>query len=209
MMTERSNTLLIATRNLGKVRELEEILRGLGVRLLTLADFPDTMEAEETGATFAENAALKAISYAQQTGLPALADDSGLEVAALGGAPGLHSARYAGVDASDADRMARLLAELERTGNGDRRARFVCAVAVACGGGEEAQPRIFKGSCAGRIAHEARGAGGFGYDPIFIPEGYTQTFAELPSEIKQLISHRARALAAARSFLRDYFQGAA
>ena len=207
MTTQHPNTLLIATRNPGKVRELEEILRGMAVRLLTLADFPDTVEAEETGATFAENAALKAISYARQTGLPALADDSGLEVAALGGAPGLHSARYAGAAASDADRIARLLAELERTGDPERRARFVCAVAFV--DGEAAQPRIFTGTCAGRIAPQARGAGGFGYDPLFIPEGYAQTFGELPSEIKQLISHRARALAAARSFLRDHFQGAA
>ena len=207
-MTQNSARLLIATRNQGKVREIEELISDLPVRLLCLADFPETTEVEETGATFAENAALKALAYAEQTGLPALADDSGLEVDALGGAPGIRSARYAGADASDADRIEQLLAELARTGDSERRARFVCAVAFVSAGDAE-QPPIFMGICEGRVAHAPRGNGGFGYDPVFIPEGYELTFGELPSEIKRRISHRARALAAARSFLALHFQSAA
>jgi XTP/dITP diphosphohydrolase len=191
--------LLIATRNAGKVREVRELLSDLAIALRGLQDFPLTTEVEETGATFAENASIKALAYAAQTGLWAIADDSGLEVDALGGAPGVYSARYAGAHASDAERIELLLYELERTGDAYRRARFVCAIAVADPQGNIKQ--VSEGRCEGRIAHAPRGTRGFGYDPVFVPEGHEQSFGELPSEIKAKISHRARALAEARSFL--------
>ncbi len=191
--------LLIATKNPGKVRELAELLAGLPLRLRGLAEFPGVPTADETGTTFAENAEIKARFYAARTNLPTLADDSGLEVEALGSRPGVHSARYAGEGATDAERVSLLLAELRETGDAARRARFVCAAALF-------DPRagrceIFAGTCGGRIAPAPRGANGFGYDPVFVPEGFNETFAELPGEVKQRISHRARALAALRSHL--------
>jgi XTP/dITP diphosphohydrolase len=195
--------LLIATRNAGKVHEVEALLDGLPLRLRSLAEFPEIGEVEETGTTFAENAALKASSYAAQTRLWSLADDSGLEVEALGGAPGVFSARYAGgAGASDADRIAQLLAELSRTHDAERRARFVCVIAISDPAARLVNTSI--GTCEGSIAHAPRGVEGFGYDPVFIPDGYQQSFGELSPEIKQRISHRARALEAARSFLLDY-----
>jgi XTP/dITP diphosphohydrolase len=199
--------LLIATHNAGKVRELESLLDGLPWRLRSLAEFPDVMKVEETGSTFAENAALKARGYAAQTRLWTLADDSGLEVEALGGAPGVLSARYGGEGASDAGRTARLLKELARTDDRQRRARFVCVIAIT-----DAAARLVHtstGTCEGSIALAPRGGRGFGYDPVFIPDGYEQTFGELSPDIKQRISHRARALEAARPFLLDYFRSPA
>lgn len=208
-MTEnRKKELLIATRNPGKVCEVKMLLEALPLRLRSLAEFPEVLEVEETGATFAENAALKARSYAAQTQLWTLADDSGLEVEALDGAPGIFSARYAGgAHASDAERIAHLLAELSRTGDTERRARFVCVIAIT-----DPDARLVNtstGTCEGSIAFVPRGVGGFGYDPVFIPDGYRQSFGELSPEIKQRISHRARALDAARTFLLDYSQGTA
>ena len=199
--------LLVATHNKGKITEIAELLADIPLRLRSLADFPETIEVEETGVTFSENAALKARLYSAQTGIWTLADDSGLEVDALGGAPGVLSARYASPNASDAERNVRLLDELNRTGDPARRARFVCVIAIA-------DPRmdtvnLFTGVCEGRIALSPCGANGFGYDPIFIPEGYEHTFGELSPEIKQRTSHRARALEAAKSFLLDKIQGAA
>lgn len=195
--------LLVATNNAGKVRELSHALADLPVRLRTLSEWPEITEAEETGATFAENAALKALHYSSRSGLLTLSDDSGLVVDALGGRPGVHSARYAGARATYAERMEKLLAELEATGDEERRARFVCVIALA----EPSAGIIeqFEGVCEGRIARAPRGTGGFGYDPIFVPEGYAQTFGELPDEIKQSISHRARALAQACKYLRTRF----
>ncbi len=194
--------LLIATNNSGKVRELTGLLQSLPLRLRSLSEFPHLAEVAETGATFAENATLKARSYCAQTGLWALADDSGLEVDALGGAPGVFSARYAGAEATDEMRRARLLTELAQTDDSVRRARFVCALALARPETLTA-PEIFSGVCAGRITLRARGRHGFGYDPLFVPDGYEQTFGELADEIKQNISHRARALAAAKDYLRN------
>jgi XTP/dITP diphosphohydrolase len=191
--------LLVATNNPGKLRELTQLLSALPIRLRGLAEFPHVPEVDETGATFAENAVLKACAYSQQIGLWTLADDSGLEVDALGGAPGVFSARYAGAGATDAQRRQRLLAELGSTGDDERRARFVCVIALARPGSSTSD--TFTGVCAGRIARQERGDGGFGYDPLFVPDGYEQTFGELPDEVKQFISHRARALAAARDFL--------
>lgn len=195
--------LLVATKNAGKVRELIELLAGVPLRLRGLWDFPGAPEVEETGATFEENARLKAAAYAAHARLLTLADDSGLEVHALGGAPGVLSARYAGASATDAERVELLLRKLSDTNSPDRRARFVCAVALH--DPLTGTAKIFRGVCRGRIAPHARGTNGFGYDPVFIPEGHSQTFAELPAHVKQQISHRALALSHTRDFIRRAF----
>lgn len=192
-------SLLLGTRNPGKVIEIESILANSGWSFSSLQEFPDVGEAEENFTTFAENAIAKAQFYASATGLCALADDSGLEVAALNGAPGVFSARYAGAHASDADRRALLLSELTKLGDVDRRARFVAVVAISQPNGHVLN--ISEGICNGTITFAPRGTGGFGYDPLFIPDSYNQTFAELPDTIKNQISHRARALLGTREFL--------
>ena len=184
--------LLLGTRNPGKVKEITTILAGSGWEFSSLREFPEVGPAAEDGVTYAENAIAKACFYAAATGLLALADDSGLEVAALGGAPGVYSARYAGEGASDADRRVLLLSELAKVDSKDRRARFVAAVAIAQPNGSVLT--VSHGICEGTIIFEPRGTGGFGYDPLFVPDGFTQTFAELSDEIKNRISHRARAL---------------
>jgi XTP/dITP diphosphohydrolase len=196
--------LLIATRNSGKVREVESLLAAHSLRLRSLAEFSTVRDVEETGATFAENAGLKAQGYAAQTGCWTLADDSGLEVDALGGEPGVYSARYGGAGLTDAARIERLLEALSRTSDPHRHARFISVIAIADTTGNLVE--LFTGSCEGRIAHAPRGSGGFGYDPVFVPDGYEQSFGELPSEIKQTISHRARALRAALPFLLEHFR---
>lgn len=175
------------------------MLSGLPVRLRNLSEFGPIPPVEETGETFEENASLKATFYGRRTGLLTLADDSGLEVEALGGAPGVRSARYAGAGATDGQRVARLLKELEGKSDAERGARFVCVLALY--DPSAVRLRSFRGVCAGRIATSARGAHGFGYDPVFVPEGYDLSFAELPVEIKQTISHRARAFVLARDYL--------
>lgn len=192
-------SLLLGTRNPGKVIEIVSILANPDWSFSSLQDFPNVGEAEENFATFAENAIAKAQFYASATGLCALADDSGLEVEALGGAPGVFSARYAGAQASDADRRTLLLSELTKLGDPIRRARFVAVVAVATPDGEVLN--LSEGICPGAITFAPRGTGGFGYDPLFIPDGYDRTFAELPDTIKNQISHRARALMRTRTFL--------
>jgi XTP/dITP diphosphohydrolase len=183
-----SKSLLLGTRNAGKVMEITNILGDSGWSFCSLQEFANIGCAEENGMTYSENAIAKARFYASATGLLALADDSGLEVEALGGAPGVFSARYAGENASDADRHALLLSELAKTGTDDRRARFVAAVAIANAGGEVVN--LSEGVCEGVITLAPRGDGGFGYDPLFIPDGYNQTFAELPDNVKNRISHR-------------------
>jgi len=184
--------IVAATSNPGKLREICQILAPLGLSVLTPADVGGLTDVTEDGETFAENAVKKVISAVADCGLPALADDSGLEVLALGGAPGVRSARYAGVGATDADRMAKLLAEMP--GGEDRRARFVCVVAVAT-------PTQLLGTAVGEVGGQIiaapRGANGFGYDPLFVPDGFTETFAELPNSVKNGLSHRAGALRAA------------
>ncbi|HEY0100051.1 MAG TPA: XTP/dITP diphosphatase [Pyrinomonadaceae bacterium] len=195
--------LLIATHNTGKIRELSELLSNLPLRLRRLSEFPDIEEVEETGDTFAANAELKARLYSRQTNLWTLADDSGLEVDALGGAPGVFSARYGGANATDAERNLRLLAELSRTDDPQRNARFTCTIALYEPKAERLE--IFTGTCEGRISRHPRGNRGFGYDPLFIPTGYSDTFGELPDELKQQISHRARALNAVRAYLHGHF----
>lgn len=195
--------LLIATTNKGKVVELRSLLSSLSLPLRSLAEFPEVADVPETGETFAENAILKARGYATQTQLWTLADDSGLEVDALGGAPGVYSARYGGEGLSDADRVKRLLETLSQTGDADRRARFVCVIAIADPLGEIVN--LSTGICEGTIAYAPRGANGFGYDPVFVPEGHEQSFGELTTETKEIISHRAHALSETRSFLLDHF----
>ena len=195
------HTLLLGTHNPGKIHEIKLILGDLGWTLLSLRDFEDVGIAEEHADTYAGNAILKAQFYARATGLTALADDSGLEVEALGGAPGVLSARYAGEHATDADRRTLLLSELTKTRTNNRLARFVCAVAVCSPSGEVLN--LSEGICDGVITFEPRGTSGFGYDPLFIPGGYNQTFAELSDEIKNRISHRARALIKVREYLRS------
>jgi len=197
-MTPQS--LLVATQNKGKLEELRQLLGDLPLELYGLTDFPDVETVPETGESFIENASLKAAGYATQTGLLTLADDSGLEVDALGGAPGIRSARYAGEGASDADRTARLLAELSNIPAAKRSARFVSAVAIATSEGQIINVSV--GTCDGHIDFAPRGSGGFGYDPVFIPSGYDKSFGELESAIKNQISHRARALSGTREFLR-------
>lgn len=194
--------ILIATRNVGKLNEFMRFFAGLPVILMSLAEFPDACDAEETGTTFEENAAIKADYFSRATGLWTMADDSGLEVNALNGAPGIRSARYAGPNATDAERMDLLLSEIKKSNSQDRRARFICALAFQRPVAEP--PTLFVGSCVGTITNEPYGKGGFGYDPIFIPEGYQNTFGELSSEIKDRISHRARALKAATDFLERF-----
>ena len=197
--------LLLGTRNPGKLREITSILEGSGWSFSSLQEFDHVGSAEENGVTYSENAIAKAQFYAAATGLVALADDSGLEVAALSGAPGVYSARYAGENASDADRRQLLLSELSKTNNTDRRARFVCVVAIADPSGSVLN--LSEGICHGTITFTPRGDGGFGYDPIFIPDGYTQTFAELPETLKNRISHRALALVQTKEFLATDLRG--
>jgi XTP/dITP diphosphohydrolase len=192
--------LLVATQNDGKLEELRQLLADLPLELYGLTDFRDVTEVPETGESFIENASLKAAGYATQTGLLTLADDSGLEVDALGGAPGIFSDRYGGEGASNADRTARLLSELSMIPAAARSARFVSAVAIANSKGQILNVSV--GTCDGQIDLAARGSRGFGYDPVFIPSGYDKTFAELKSAIKNQISHRARALSGTREFLR-------
>jgi len=191
--------LLIGTGNVGKLREIKMILGDVPYELISLADLRDTETPEENGATYRANAILKAKSYARQTGLLTLADDSGLEVEALNWAPGVMSARYAGDDASDADRRSLLLSELITQACDTRTARFVCVVAIADSAADVIN--VCEGICEGRLTDVERGLGGFGYDPLFVPDGYDLTFSELPDAVKNEISHRGRALAKAREFL--------
>ncbi len=190
--------MVIASRNPGKVEEVRRIMQGLPVRWLTWRDFREWPEIEESGNTFRENALLKAKALADLTGLPALADDSGLEVDALGGAPGVRSARYAGEQGNDALNISRLLEELREVPPERRTARFVCRVALCFPGGKRLEA---EGICSGSIAERPRGEKGFGYDPVFIPRGCDRTFAELDPGEKDALSHRGRALAALRAAL--------
>jgi non-canonical purine NTP pyrophosphatase (RdgB/HAM1 family) len=200
MITEsQSPSLLVGTRNSGKVREIQTILADVPWHIRSLLEFDGVEAPDETGDTYAANAIIKAEFYARATGICALADDSGLEVEALGGAPGVFSARYAGAGAADADRRRLLLSELAQVPNEQRQARFVCAVAIATPGGSVLNTS--EGTCEGAIIFEPRGSGGFGYDPLFVPDGFKKTFAELSDAIKNQISHRARALLKTREFL--------
>ena len=188
--------IVLATKNEGKARELALLLEGLARRVESLAAHPGVALPPETGKTYRENALSKARAVNRALGVPALADDSGIEVDALGGAPGPNSARYAGPDASDFEKIEKLLRKLAVVPQGKRAARFRCVLALARGAGNEV---VVEGVCEGRILELPRGAGGFGYDPIFLPHGEARTFAELPADLKNRISHRARAARALRS----------
>ncbi len=191
--------LLIATNNPGKVKEYADLLDELPVTLTYPAQEGLSLEVDETGDTFAENAILKARAYAEASGLLTLADDSGLEVDALDGVPGIRSARYAGEGASDEDRYRLLLRNLAGVPEKERTARFRCVVAVAT---LEGEVHTADGRCEGLIGFEPRGTHGFGYDPVFYLPDRSQTMAELSAEVKNRISHRARALQAALPTLR-------
>jgi XTP/dITP diphosphohydrolase len=197
--------LLVATTNPGKMAEIRGALQGLAVRLLTLADVPPIPEPEETGATFGENARIKAIAYASGSGLPTVAEDSGLAIDALGGRPGVASARYPG--ATYAEKFAGLYAELALAPR-PWTARFVCSVALVEGPDEVGAPRpaglfVCEGAVEGEIAETPRGEHGFGYDPIFFYPPYGCTLAEVPSGCKLAVSHRGRAFRLLRAFLED------
>jgi len=189
--------LVIATKNRSKARELGELLKGLAIVVLSLSDFPAITLPPEDATTFRENALKKARSVFEATGLPSLADDSGLVVDALDGAPGIYSARYAGESATDEDNCRKLLAELADVAPEKRTARFVCALAYKDERGEE----VFDGELRGRIAASARGENGFGYDPVFEIEGLWRTSAELSGDEKNAISHRAEALKRFKTWL--------
>ncbi|HKA34406.1 MAG TPA: XTP/dITP diphosphatase [Candidatus Binatia bacterium] len=189
--------LLIATTNPGKLPEIEAALNELPVRILSLKDFPHAPEVVEDGATYEENALKKARTIAAFSGLPTLADDSGLEVDALGGAPGIYSARYSGEGADDARNNRKLLDQLAGLPEDRRSARFVCALALSAPQGEW----LFRAECPGRIAFEPRGAHGFGYDPLFLYAPLGRTFGELDRETKSHVSHRGLALQKLKSAL--------
>ncbi|VGO14936.1 Non-canonical purine NTP pyrophosphatase [Pontiella desulfatans] len=181
--------LVIATRNAHKLEEIQAIFDFKDLEVLSAFDFPEIPDVVEDGATFEANAIKKAVEIARETGCWTMADDSGLEVDALGGAPGVYSARYAGEPCSYPANNEKLLAEL--AGKEDRTARFRTVIALSDPDGNTI---TVDGACPGKIIEELRGTNGFGYDPLFIPDGYEHTFAELSSDIKNTISHRARAL---------------
>lgn len=186
---ESKPTLLVATHNAGKLAELRNLLRDAPYALASLADVGIDADVDETGATLEENASLKATTYARLSGLPTLADDSGLEVDALSGAPGVHSARYAGAGATDADRIAKLLANLA-SHKPPWTARFRCVIAIARDAGP---PELHTGACEGVIIATPRGENGFGYDPVFLLPEHGKTMAELSDAEKNRVSHRGRA----------------
>jgi XTP/dITP diphosphohydrolase len=202
--------VVLATRNAGKLRELARILgeagSGARLRLAGLDSFPDAPDVPETGATFEANALLKARAIARHTGLPAVADDSGLCVDALGGMPGVLSARWAGQHGDDQANLELVLAQVADVPDGRLGARFVCAAALAlpgAGDADGAAPRewVVTGQVEGRLIRAPRGTGGFGYDPIFLPDGFGQTTAEMTPEAKDAISHRGRAFRALAPFI--------
>ena len=197
-MTATGGVLLVATTNAGKLREIVSILDGVPVVLHTLADFPGLPVPEETGASFAENARQKALHYNAHTGVPTLAEDSGFEVDALNGDPGIYSARYLNEGASYRDRFLDIYRRLREGGSADRRARFVCALAVARDG-----LVVFEtaASVEGLVADRPSGPNGFGYDPMFFYPPYGKTFGEVTDAEKTVVSHRGQAIRAFREFL--------
>jgi XTP/dITP diphosphohydrolase len=198
-------SLLIATNNAGKVAEFRQLLDGCGWELVTPAEAGLDLYVEESGQTYSENATLKAEAYSRASGLVALADDSGLEVDALGGRPGVHSARYAGPDKTDEERVEALLEEMRDVPDDQRTARFRAVIAIAT---PEGVVELTEGTVKGRIAREPRGRNGFGYDPIFLLPERGLTTAELPSDEKHAVSHRGAAARTARAVLENLLRGA-
>ena len=186
MMTE----LVLASGNKGKLAEFQRLLEGLDVQIHSMKEYPEIGEIVEDGSTFAENALIKARAVCKATGKPAMADDSGLAVDALNGAPGIYSARFAGEQRSDADNNAKVLQLLEGVEDSKRTARFFCVIAIVLPDGRE---YTAEGTCEGTILHALQGEGGFGYDPLFYVESLDKTFAELTMEEKNRISHRGHA----------------
>ncbi len=200
--------IVLATTNRKKIEEMKKIFNVMGTdaRIYTLDDFPSYGEVLEDGDTFEANALKKAVYIAGNTGMTAVADDSGLEVDALGGAPGIFSARYAGENADDRSNLEKLLREMEHVPDKKRTARFVCCIAMA----SAEEVKTFMGHVAGHIGKEPRGENGFGYDPVFYPEGHKRTFAEMDDKEKNAMSHRGRALRELQKYLlekRGYFRG--
>ncbi|RLE08699.1 non-canonical purine NTP pyrophosphatase [Candidatus Aerophobetes bacterium] len=193
--------VVLATKNLDKIEEIKEILKDLGIKILTFKDFPDFPIVKEDKDTLEGNALKKARAIARFTGKVALADDSGLEVEALGGAPGVFSSRFAGEDATYEDNNRKLLSLLKGISLKKRRATFRCVIAISDPKGSE---KIVEGVCRGKIIEENRGDNGFGYDPLFQPEGFTKTFAQMSPREKNQISHRAKALKKAKEALRKW-----
>lgn len=191
--------IVLATKNKKKIEEMQKIFSVMGTtsRIYTLDDFPVFEDVKEDGTTFEENAVKKAAYISKCTGMTAVADDSGLEVDALHGAPGVFSARYAGEDADDRANLEKLLQELKNVTDDKRGARFVCCIAIASSEGV----KTFLGVIKGRIGTESRGNNGFGYDPVFYPEGHNRTFAEMSDKEKNAISHRAVALRELQKYL--------
>ena len=196
-MSAEQRTLVLATNNPGKISEIRDLLAGVPISVNHLGELADPMELTETHDTFGGNAREKAVAVARATGEPALADDSGLVVDALGGAPGVLSSRYAGEGATDADLVAKLLAEMEGVPDAERTARFVCVLVLAGWNGEISR---WEGRVEGRITTEPHGQGGFGYDPVFLYPPAGLTFAQMQAEEKNEVSHRGRAL---QKFRRD------
>lgn len=192
------NTIILASRNADKIKELRTTLEDFEVELKSALDYPELQEVEEDKEMLEGNALKKARYVHQQTGLPALADDTGLEVDALDGRPGVYSARYAGENSTYQQNVDKLLQELAGVAAKDRTAQFRTVAAFITGG----ETHTFEGICRGVILEEERGTGGFGYDPVFQPEGYEETFAELDEAIKNSISHRARAIEKFINFLK-------
>ena len=190
--------MALATGNRGKAREIVEVLDGLELDILTREDFDEWPDLEETGKTFEDNAVAKALGLARWSGMPALADDSGLEVEALGRAPGVDSALYAGIHGDDAANVARLLREMEGVPRKKRGARFVCVLALASPAGDTL---LMRETCEGTVSEAPRGDMGFGYDPVFVPAGTSRTMAELTLEEKNAVSHRGKALRRLRAIL--------
>ena len=197
--------IVIATYNAGKAREIAAVMSGLTVQFSSLSDRGSTPPIEENGDTFEENACTKARGYAAALGLPCLADDSGLEVDALDGAPGVRSARFAGMQGDDVANNTLLSKRLTAVADGERGAQFVCVAALAFPDG-----RLYttRGECRGIILREGRGSCGFGYDPLFLPDGYAETFAEMASETKNRISHRAVAMELMRQYIESWMGAA-
>ena len=193
--------IVLATRNKKKVEEIKKIFNeaGITLQILTLEDFPECQEVLEDGDTFEANAVKKAEHIFKCTGVTAVADDSGLEVDALNGAPGIFSARYAGESADDQANLEKLLKKMENVPYAKRDARFVCCIAMASGG----EVKTFLGYVKGRIGTEPKGGKGFGYDPVFYPEGYDRTFAEMKSAEKNALSHRGQALKELQKHLKE------
>jgi XTP/dITP diphosphohydrolase len=195
--------IVIATRNIDKKNEIKKLLADCNIEVLSLSDFPDIPEIKENGSTFEENAVAKALACAKKTKKLTLADDSGLEVPYLRGKPGVRSARFAGDRVSYGDNNEKLLRLLRNVPQNKRKARFVCCIALADTRG---LIKVVRGTCSGKIAATIRGSYGFGYDPIFIPRGYSRTFAELGEKVKNNISHRWRALRKAKKTMAEYFE---